>query len=922
MDSDHGFQQTDAASERVSESSQPHGEGVPEREMRRVFLADLAARRSLWVGRRELEGIPPPLFDWLRQSAIRAIARRQDGASDAAPGFTRLRLPLEFFWARRLAPQRTMLGHRSTLTFVARGSAEDVASQSPTEPTPDTAQVPSPTPVLPIGPGERDDSQPTQQLIAPLVAWIHQRLASTLGGTLPSHLSGVLPSHSPRGGASPGRLFWWPDTRARLVPESAAPATSLPLSRTLATLVQTVQLPEPFALLQAETDRQAEATPASEDAPPEPQMPGIPLPRRPRPMRMVRVGAAPPPPPLAPPPPPLRSLERRASSEAPGLLGLVLQMQHAAIAPALRARQLAATSALHTAAFSAEQVDTSRLDRWRVRARTGTLVEPAATPAAETDTAPAAAESEPTATVAEAALLEHQASFEEVHSTSPRAWTPAGVARTAGGPLQFLLGVLRVPFGRGRAAEEAIAAPREGSQDTLEYTDSIASAQTESAPGVGRERPVLRGEEASPRAPGVTSAALSVPTPDRRAPIELMPGPPPTVRPGVVSPSPAGSEQTSPVVSGERTATLPTDWPSLAEPDQPPIASGSTTAPIGSDAHATPRVEPTSRLAPERLALADSAEPQLTAGSSASPVAAAHPTSPREQSPTAAADWLPLDAMDQPPTVSGLSPAPTAASAHSFPRVEQTLTSAILPTPPGATSIVPGQRASTSPAEPSSFPRAAQPLLVTPAATPPVMTAASHRPHEASDAELAQLIASLPAPMAAAALAAGVLRPAAPLPTSPDSIDPVTRTVPGAAERGAGTAPLPMVVSGNPEWHSLGERHSANTSWQSLLTAQHAPTPALGGAVTARSSSGGHAGNGASSSSAAPAVVARAPLDREHNDTPPGVAPLAATGPDSANATGSAPPQTGEDLDRLAEDVYARLRWRLAAERERHMGQF
>jgi hypothetical protein len=196
----------------------------------------------------------------------------------------------------------------------------------------------------------------------------------------------------------------------------------------------------------------------------------------------------------------------------------------------------------------------------------------------------------------------------------------------------------------------------------------------------------------------------------------------------------------------------------------------------------------------------------------------------------------------------------------------------------------------------------------------PPLEEAMLRPWEATDDELARVIASLPPAMAAAAVAAGVLEPhaAAAFRTSTPT-DPLSTT--SYATPLEMHAPRSSVVL-------PPRRESARSDWQSPLTPFHAP-PAANSVVphglTATPAVS------ASTSVSAPGI-ARAPLDREPDDNAPATTVAASPGLPTTGGAATAPnggqQQQPQDLDRLADDVYARLRWRLIGESERHMGHF
>jgi len=199
---------------------------------------------------------------------------------------------------------------------------------------------------------------------------------------------------------------------------------------------------------------------------------------------------------------------------------------------------------------------------------------------------------------------------------------------------------------------------------------------------------------------------------------------------------------------------------------------------------------------------------------------------------------------------------------------------------------------------------------------PPMLETALLRPWESTDGELARVIAALPPAMAEAVVAAGVLdQPAS------DAFQPWAPTAPLSAPSYSAAVALDMHTT-RPPTLSHSHTESERSEWQSPLNPHHAPQPTAGSVVA----HGFSASRTVGASQAAPvAGIARAPLDRQPDNAPATTAaPLGPTIAGSGGVTGSpggAAPQQ-QDLDRLADDVYARLRWRLIGERERHMGDF
>jgi hypothetical protein len=175
---------------------------------------------------------------------------------------------------------------------------------------------------------------------------------------------------------------------------------------------------------------------------------------------------------------------------------------------------------------------------------------------------------------------------------------------------------------------------------------------------------------------------------------------------------------------------------------------------------------------------------------------------------------------------------------------------------------------------------------------------------EAEPTDLARIIAGLPAPMAAAAIEAGVLgRERAydypveyPVGGKPDTGGPVLVSV-GLTGRGRGErAPRAMILDGGSEAPTAPSVAPAERSrW-----APTAPLPLAPIAAEHR--------------------VMRAAAEPAEGDGPSGpVAIEESSLPPPAAAPGEAD-VAEPDVDRLADDVFRILRWRLQAERERAAG--
>jgi hypothetical protein len=288
------------------------------------------------------------------------------------------------------------------------------------------------------------------------------------------------------------------------------------------------------------------------------------------------------------------------------------------------------------------------------------------------------------------------------------------------------------------------------------------------------------------------------------------------------------------------------------------------------------------------------------------------------------------------------------------------------------------------------------PVLAPPPAAPNAPARTPHllpeRPSDRSDTELADLLRRLPAPMAAAALAAGVLgdsagqaalersgqaapRTLTPPPPGPAQTSRTTYattphpvlappasaprpiastaafTSPGAAQTSAWPAKRPLDAtdagaetegsaspfeaseasfeprvawsSAAPDAMTLAPSPSAvhamsERAWSAPVATHHAP---LITHVPSPGSSGGGAASAlaAGGFSAAPIERAVEPVAAAASGPAPAAHPVGG-GEHPSPGTAAAPPEAARDLDRLAEEVLDKLRWRLAVERERLMG--
>jgi hypothetical protein len=209
------------------------------------------------------------------------------------------------------------------------------------------------------------------------------------------------------------------------------------------------------------------------------------------------------------------------------------------------------------------------------------------------------------------------------------------------------------------------------------------------------------------------------------------------------------------------------------------------------------------------------------------------------------------------------------------------------------------------------------------------------RPAEASDAELAEVIRRLPGPMAAAAIAAGVLGEQAQ--TDPEMLHGL-ETPGGTGEawpqvpvsypaRPFGSQQPAVAESGSQAGVPRGQGVALTHPRRPAVALTHpTPRPASQPAITSggqRASSGattaGRGATGAASSgsrttaagaSAAAAGLARAPIQRHEPEE-------ADTGAATTNRQAAAASE--QELDDLADEIFGRIRWRLAAERERFM---
>jgi hypothetical protein len=225
--------------------------------------------------------------------------------------------------------------------------------------------------------------------------------------------------------------------------------------------------------------------------------------------------------------------------------------------------------------------------------------------------------------------------------------------------------------------------------------------------------------------------------------------------------------------------------------------------------------------------------------------------------------------------------------------------------PPVAT---PGQPRGTTAAAPS-LPSAAAPATAAADARSPL----PERPWEAADPELARIIASLPPVMAEAAIAQGVLGPAAvPRPAEPphtvaEPPEPPTRWSPPDLVLAPPSAARPTAPPEAEAMPSAAELIAAGFTWTGPgapedVSGAFASGPVIGPAPT----TGGAAPGG---------MVQHAAQDRPvAMEAPSHPEPDTHSGAQGGGAAG------GQDLDQLAEEVFGRLRWRLLAERERTMG--
>lgn len=320
------------------------------------------------------------------------------------------------------------------------------------------------------------------------------------------------------------------------------------------------------------------------------------------------------------------------------------------------------------------------------------------------------------------------------------------------------------------------------------------------------------------------------------------------------------------------------------------------------------------------------------------PNAADRPTSTRAESVTD----QPLPAVTQPPAL--IAPIldapvgdrlpggatrlpPTLEPGATWPRVHPTIAES---TPQGVVVHTPAWRPAPRATPPSPSTRINQVL--------------PGRPAESSDVELADVIRRLPPPMAAAALAAGVLgemaadravrdthmppigmprlEPAVPpahmeYPTrGPDfSHAPVAEDSSYAGDQSVPTSALS--ARGALESVPPYNRATPAAAWDPPVRTQHAPLSPSGPPAAGWSP----APNLAPSSPAAALVaggMAAAPLDRD-------VATVSSSGAVQSAPSAEAHPTSGgppedKELDKLADEVLDKLRWRLAVERERLMG--
>jgi hypothetical protein len=185
--------------------------------------------------------------------------------------------------------------------------------------------------------------------------------------------------------------------------------------------------------------------------------------------------------------------------------------------------------------------------------------------------------------------------------------------------------------------------------------------------------------------------------------------------------------------------------------------------------------------------------------------------------------------------------------------------------------------------------------------TSPVHALPEH-PWDASDSDLAAVVDQLPAPMAAAVLAAGVLPTVA--------AAGMRSAVPAAGTRStlhaAGSLlPVPLIST-----HTQASRPFSSSA--STARVQHAPVYPWGNNSQASRAAAPAAAPVQITSAAAAAGAAG--LHLAELDRPP-VADSQGGSPERETRTGATQP----DLDSLVEQVFDILRWRLVAERERLM---
>jgi len=321
-----------------------------------------------------------------------------------------------------------------------------------------------------------------------------------------------------------------------------------------------------------------------------------------------------------------------------------------------------------------------------------------------------------------------------------------------------------------------------------------------------------------------------------------------------------------------------------------PGAAASASSPVGSGDFAGPPEDPTSRT---RAYAAFTVEDVATLGKPQARGFLQTLWSRLSRASGTSASQAPLDFVGA-PTMTG----PRAASAG----------------PPHTTLQDQQAHARQEPQQPASHEHQSQLHTAHSAAATPypdLPHGLPERPWEASDRELADVISQLPGPMAAAAIAAGVLGDSAgaslqPLPSSdpragPRMVMPVgpTRAVAHAAQAARPAEPTGQAGQPGP------------TGWASPIHQTHGPVfgPSMGAGQSASST--------AMAGAAASAGLSRAPIDRAVTDAPP-------SSVTAGSATAADPTQATQDdeqkLERLADEVFERLRWRLAIERERHMG--